>query len=642
MGTRRYGHTLWPSLVFVLAACSNGSGSLDDEASPPPASGAQTGLTIGGSVAGLSGGNVVLQNNGAGDLQVAADGAFTFAGTVSSGAAYDVKVSAQPTTPPQTCTVANGAGTVASANVTNIVVTCSTAPRYTIRVTVTGLAGSGLVLQNNATDSLSIPTNGNYLFATALTAGSAYSVTVGTQPNGQNCVVRNATGSIASANVTNVEVACVANQFSVGGSVSGLRGSGLVLQLNGANDLSLVNDGPFAFPIALANGVAYSIAVKTGSQPKTPSQTCAIAKGAGTVNGANVGDVAVTCTTNTFTIGGTLSGLAGKEVVLMLNGANDLKISANGAFTFAKALASGTDFQVGVKQNPKDVVQECTVSQPTTTVADANVTNVVVTCATATYSVGGRVLDLAGQGLRLSNNGGDPIDIAAPGGDFSFPTKIASGGTYRVEVARDPTSPSQACSVTGGQGTVTTGAVNNIVVRCSTATFRVGGQVNGLLGSGLELSNGADRVQVAAAGPFTFPQAVPSGSTYNVGVARDPTNPKQTCTVNGTTGTGSVVDQPVTSIVVDCVTDGFLLSVKVTGMRGETLGVTNNGVEALSIVSDGSYTFPTPLLSGSSYSVAVTQQPATFPLPTVCYVNPPGTESGTITDRAVELIVSCF
>src|SRR5687768_5871449 len=116
----------WQLLLVMLAACSNGSGSLDDQ---PPASQAQTGLTIGGSVSGLTGGGLVLQNNGAGDLNVAGDGSFIFAGTVSSGATYNVTVLSQPAAPPQTCTVANATGSVASSSVTNISVTCTTAPR---------------------------------------------------------------------------------------------------------------------------------------------------------------------------------------------------------------------------------------------------------------------------------------------------------------------------------------------------------------------------------------------------------------------------------------------------------------------------------------------------------------------------------
>ena len=72
-------------------------------------------FTVGGSVSGLSG-SVVLQDNGADNLTVTANGPFTFATGLASGAAYAVTVKTQPAG--QTCTVANGSGTMGSANVT--------------------------------------------------------------------------------------------------------------------------------------------------------------------------------------------------------------------------------------------------------------------------------------------------------------------------------------------------------------------------------------------------------------------------------------------------------------------------------------------------------------------------------------------
>jgi len=52
-------------------------------------------FSVGGTVGGLTG-TVTLQNNGADDLAVAADGPFTFATSVINGGAYDVTVSGQP------------------------------------------------------------------------------------------------------------------------------------------------------------------------------------------------------------------------------------------------------------------------------------------------------------------------------------------------------------------------------------------------------------------------------------------------------------------------------------------------------------------------------------------------------------------
>jgi hypothetical protein len=78
---------------------------------------------IGGAVNGLSGSGLILQDNGGDDLRVLADGSFAFATPVGAGTPYAVTVLTQPSNPAQVCTVQNGSGT-ASANVTNVAVTC--------------------------------------------------------------------------------------------------------------------------------------------------------------------------------------------------------------------------------------------------------------------------------------------------------------------------------------------------------------------------------------------------------------------------------------------------------------------------------------------------------------------------------------
>jgi hypothetical protein len=87
---------------------------------------------------------------------------------------------------------------------------------YTVGGTVSGLSGT-VVLQDNAGDDLSVTSDGSFTFATALASGAAYNVTVKTDPSGQSCSVANGSGTIASANVTNVAVTCTdsATGFSV-------------------------------------------------------------------------------------------------------------------------------------------------------------------------------------------------------------------------------------------------------------------------------------------------------------------------------------------------------------------------------------------------------------------------------------------
>ena len=56
-------------------------------------------------------------------------------------------------------------------------------PTFTVGGSVSGLSGTGLVLQDNGGDNLAVPSDGNFNFATAVATGSAYAVTVKTQPS---------------------------------------------------------------------------------------------------------------------------------------------------------------------------------------------------------------------------------------------------------------------------------------------------------------------------------------------------------------------------------------------------------------------------------------------------------------------------
>lgn len=80
--------------------------------------------------------------------------------------------------------------------------------------------------------------------------------------------------------------------YSVGGTVSGLiSGKSLVLQNNGRDDRTVAANGPFAFPTALANGAAYSVAVST----RPVGMACPITGGSGTMAAADVTTVVVAC-----------------------------------------------------------------------------------------------------------------------------------------------------------------------------------------------------------------------------------------------------------------------------------------------------------------------------------------------------------
>lgn len=110
------------ALCLTMSACGGGgySGGGNNGGTPTAS------YTVGGTVNGLVG-TVVLQNNSSADQITISNNAgaalnFTFGLSIASGGAYNVTVVTQPTN--QTCTVANGTGTIGNAALTNVAVNC--------------------------------------------------------------------------------------------------------------------------------------------------------------------------------------------------------------------------------------------------------------------------------------------------------------------------------------------------------------------------------------------------------------------------------------------------------------------------------------------------------------------------------------
>lgn len=87
---------------------------------------------------------------------------------------------------------------------------------------------------------------------------------------------------------------------TIGGTITGLAGTGLVLQDNNGDNLTVAAGATtFTFPTAILSGSTYSVSVLT--QPSNPSETCVVSNGSGTIASVNVSDVQITCTP-TFSI----------------------------------------------------------------------------------------------------------------------------------------------------------------------------------------------------------------------------------------------------------------------------------------------------------------------------------------------------
>jgi YVTN family beta-propeller protein len=104
---------LWAAAALAVAACHVGGG-----------------YTIGGTVTGVRGTGLVLQDNSGDNLTINGNGTFAFSSGIDQGGAYSVTVLTQPSDPAQTCIVHNGSGTIGTSDIATVIVSCSQAGRF--------------------------------------------------------------------------------------------------------------------------------------------------------------------------------------------------------------------------------------------------------------------------------------------------------------------------------------------------------------------------------------------------------------------------------------------------------------------------------------------------------------------------------
>lgn len=174
---------------------------------------------------------------------------------------------------------------------------------HNVSVTVTGLSGSGLVATLNAIEDLPLTSNSTFTYVAQVNTGAAYNVAITTQPTTPDQLC-NFTGAVPASGTMPagdlaLQLTCTGNVYSVGGTVAGLSTSGLVLRLNGKDDLPVASGSTsFVFVTQLLSNSAYSVTVSI--QPS--GQTCSTSSESGTIGGADVTNVAVTCSDLALTL----------------------------------------------------------------------------------------------------------------------------------------------------------------------------------------------------------------------------------------------------------------------------------------------------------------------------------------------------
>ena len=448
-------------------------------------------------------------------------------------------------------------------------------------------------------DVLTLASNGPFTFPAPVAHGGSYTILVDSQPAGEVCTVGNAQGHAITHDVSDVRVACSSTVYTVGGTLAGLAaGQQLSLLDNAADPLVLAANGAFRFREPIARGGSYAVTV--ASQPA--GQVCSVTFGSGAGVMADVGNVSVTCSTQTYVVGGTLSGLnPGQQLTLLDNGGDPLVLAANGSFRFDSPVADGSRYLVTVGSQPAG--QVCSVANGSGTGAAGDVSNVNVACSTDMYTLGGTLSGLeAGQQLTLLDNGGNPLTLTA-NGSFQFPNGVAYGGSYAVSVGTQPVA--QICSVGNASGSAVSADVGNLDVVCAAHSVYASNLQSGTLSQYVMDSSG----MLAAMSPSSV-----GAGTNPEGLALDPGG-RHVYAVNTTSSTISQYAVGSTgalgAISPATATTGaspYAIVVDPTGQFAYATNNTGNTVSQYSIGSNGALaSMPQPQVGtgNAPYSIAV-------------------------------------
>ena len=250
---------------------------------------------------------------------------------------------------------------------------------YSIGGSISGLSDS-ITIRLNSLDPIVVNANGSFVFTRKLPSGDAYSVAITAQPTGKVCVLTSGSGTISESNIDNITITCTdaimneaAQPFDISVLVSGLSGS-LVLQNNGADDLSISSNGSHTFATQVLDGNAYSVSIAT--QPT--GQSCVLSSESGLVNGSNVTGIGVTCSASLHSVGGTVAGLRSGSVTLEIDsGGQAVTVNSSTSFSFSTLVAYNSSYDVAITSQPSGHL--CNVSNASGTVA-ANVSDISVTC----------------------------------------------------------------------------------------------------------------------------------------------------------------------------------------------------------------------------------------------------------------------
>ncbi|MDB4986847.1 MAG: hypothetical protein JWN04_2025, partial [Myxococcaceae bacterium] len=260
-----------------------------------------------------------------------------------------------------------------------------------ITLQVVGLLGSGLTLRLAAGEDYAVQADGTYLVKLGSTSLDVNQLVL-SQPTRpvQTC-------ALERLDPGTIGLTCTAHKYQVSGTVQGLEGTGLVLTNQGGETLAIAASGQFQFAALLDDASTYSVSV--AGSVTAPRQMCAVSHGEGTIDGADVTDVQITCATNTYFITAQVVGLSESGLQLATGPGQVMPIPRAGTFKYDMPFPDGYVYQLEISQQPTSGDQRCYVQAGHGQIDGADAT-IDIICA-------------ALSGLRIAEIGSCPFSNSA-------------------------------------------------------------------------------------------------------------------------------------------------------------------------------------------------------------------------------------
>jgi YVTN family beta-propeller protein len=409
--------------------------------------------TVGGTVAGLAGSDLVLRYLSGGKvistLTISSNGSFAFSPHLANGTAYSITVASQPVDPAQVCTVSNGSGTLDGSPVTNVIVNCGQTTRFAYVVNklsnsisaysvnsatgaLTQIAGSPFVSTGSQPDAVRAGPGGNYLYA-ANSASNDLSI----------FSIDTATGLLTA-------LSTVPTGAAPYGIVVDPTGSYLYVSNYSSNDISAYAIDASSGALTELSGSPFPVGVAPTSLATNPS--------GGFLYVANYGSGSISVL-RLDSATGALESVAGSPFAAGV-GPIAIAIDPTGAFAYVANKAAATISEYAI--NPSNGVLTALAASPLATQSSPTALAVaggslIVTDVTQADDVG--TFAVAGTGALsfsgMTQTGGSPVDLTIdPSGQFAYVVCEGTNNVFVYTVSGGALTPAAPLSVSAGTGPV--------------------------------------------------------------------------------------------------------------------------------------------------------------------------------------------